>query len=112
MDDPFNIMEDFDIRTARINVSGSTAIVDNVKKVIIMSDTNITVDHGRGQISICGMDLNVEYIYDGRMRIKGKFAGIEFFSGLRSSSSFTRVTAPSADEAGGTVRPSQQERKK
>lgn len=112
MEDPFNIMEDFDIKAARVNISGSVAIVDNVKKVIIMSDTNITVDHSRCQVSLYGMNLNVEYIYDGRMRIKGKFAGIEFFSGLKSLSSLTRVTVPSANEANKAVRPSQRGRER
>ena len=59
MEDPFNIMEDFDIKAARVNISGSVAIVDNVKKVIIMSDTNITVDHGRGQVSLYGTVIQI-----------------------------------------------------
>ena len=80
MDDMFNILDDFDIRAARINISGSVAVIDNVKKIIIMSDTNITVDHGRGQLS-----LNVEYIYDGRMRVSGKFEGVEFFGGRQEN---------------------------
>ncbi len=79
MDDMFNIMGDFDIRAARVNVSGSVAVIDNVKKVIIMSDTNITVDHGKGQLSLYGTGMNVEYIYDGRMRVSGKFSSIEFY---------------------------------
>ncbi len=79
MDDMFNIMGDFDIRAARINVSGSVAVIDNVKKVIIMSDTNITVDHGKGQLALYGVGMNVEYIYDGRIRVNGKFSSIEFY---------------------------------
>ena len=79
MDDMFDILGDFDIRAARINISGPVAVIDNVKKVIIMTDTNITVDHGKGQLSLYGTQLNVEYIYDGRMRVNGKFEGVEFF---------------------------------
>lgn len=85
MDDMFNILDDFDIRAARINISGSVAVIDNVKKIIIMSDTNITVDHGRGQLSLYGTQLNAEYIYDGRMRVSGKFEGVEFFGGRQEN---------------------------
>ena len=79
MDTLFNIMEDLEIRGARIYVSGAVAILDNVKKIIIMSDTNITVDHGKGQVSLYGTGLDIKYIYDGRMRVEGNFLGIEFF---------------------------------
>lgn len=85
MDDMFNILDDFDIRAARINISGSVAVIDNVKKIIIMSDTNITVDHGRGQLALYGTQLNAEYIYDGRMRVRGKFEGVEFFGGRQEN---------------------------
>ena len=81
----FNILDDFDIRAARINISGSVAVIDNVKKIIIMSDTNIAVDHGRGQLSLYGTQLNAEYIYDGRMRVRGKFEGVEFFGGRQEN---------------------------
>jgi sporulation protein YqfC len=80
MDNPFDVLEDFDIKVARILVSGTSAIIDNVKKIIIMSDSNITVDYGRGQLSLYGSGLTIEYIYDGRISVKGNFSGVEFFS--------------------------------
>lgn len=80
MDELFNIMEDIDARGVRMFVSGAVAIIDNVKKVMIMSDNNITVDHGKGQLSLYGAGLDIQYIYDGRIRVQGNFSGVEFFS--------------------------------
>lgn len=103
MDELFNIMEDLDIREARISVSGQIAVIDNVKKVIIMSDTNITVDHGKGQLSLYGTGLNVEYIYDGRIRVSGKFEGIEFFGKTPAAGGVRRVAAPKAGRIRGGI---------
>ena len=101
MDELFNVMEDLDIREARINVSGAVAVIDNVKKVIIMSDTNITIDHGKGQLSLYGTGLNVEYIYDGRIRVSGRFEGIEFFGRVPAAGAGRRVAAPKTNESRG-----------
>lgn len=98
MDELFNVMEDLDTREARIIVSGPVAVIDNVKKVIIMSDTNITVDHGKGQLSLYGIGLDIEYIYDGRMRVRGSFEGIEFSGRMHTAGRIRRVTAPKAGE--------------
>ena len=70
--------EDFDTKIARIEVSGAVAVIDNVKKIIIMSDELITVDYGRGQISLSGKNMMVDYLSGGRMCVKGRFYGIDF----------------------------------
>ncbi len=80
----YDMIEDFDVRVARILVSGEDAIIDNVKKIIIMSEENITVDYGKGQLSLHGDELSVDSIYDGRLCVNGRFSGIEFFGGNRN----------------------------
>ncbi|MCI8284757.1 MAG: hypothetical protein HFE90_05745 [Firmicutes bacterium] len=74
-----DLIEDFDISIARVLVSGDDAIIDNVKRIIIMSEENITIDYGKGQLSLYGNEMTVDSIYDGRICVNGSFSGIEFF---------------------------------
>lgn len=81
MEHSIALLEDFDLKSARILVSGADAVIDNVRRILILSDSGITVDHGKGQISVYGTGIRVESVCDGRMYLKGSFSGIEFYQG-------------------------------
>lgn len=72
-----DMLEDFGLRQARVLVSGAVAIVDNVKKIIILSEELITVDYGKGNVTVHGSKMWMEYISNGRMCIRGEISGIE-----------------------------------
>ena len=60
MEHSIALLEDFDLKSARILVSGADAVIDNVRRILILSDSGITVDHGKGQISVYGTGIRVE----------------------------------------------------
>ena len=72
------VFGDFSTRRAQIFVSGDVVIIDNVKKIIVLSEDIITVDYGKGKVSVNGCGLWMEYISNGRMCIKGKIMSIDF----------------------------------
>lgn len=72
------IYDEFNIGKGSIYVSGAVAIIDSVKRILIMSEDIITVEVGKGRISVNGRDLWVEYLSGERMCIKGQFYSVEF----------------------------------
>ena len=65
----------------RILVGGKTGILDNVKKIVLISGNNVVVSCGK-YISVSGRDLIVRQLSEERMFISGDI-DIEFF-GSRS----------------------------
>lgn len=72
---------DFDLRLPRILVSGKTAILDNVKKVVLISETSIIVDNGNRYTSLNGHDLIVNQLGEERMQVTGSIEMVEFYEG-------------------------------
>ncbi|MGI6731084.1 MAG: YabP/YqfC family sporulation protein [Anaerovoracaceae bacterium] len=70
---------DFSINMPRLLVSGNTGIIDNIKKIVLISDKNIIVDHGSQYSSIIGMDLVVKELGEERLTVTGKIQSIEFY---------------------------------
>lgn len=74
---------DFGINMPRILVSGKTAIIDNIKKVVLISENNIIVDNGKRYTSVIGSDLVINQLGEERMQITGNINMVEFYEGKK-----------------------------
>lgn len=75
------VLFDFSIKMPRLLVSGETGIIDNVKRIVIISESNIVVDHGNRFSAISGNRLRVTLIEEERMVVTGDIRSVEFYSG-------------------------------
>jgi sporulation protein YqfC len=73
------LIYDFSINMPRILVGGRTAILDNVKKIVLISENNVVVSCGSRYISINGIKLIVRQLAEERMLISGDIHAIEFY---------------------------------
>ena len=70
---------DFDIRGPKIIASARAAVIDNVTKVILISDESVTVDTGRFYVTVKGRNFVISEIWEGRLELEGNIEGIEFY---------------------------------
>lgn len=80
------IAYDFDLIGPKITATDKVAIIENIKKVILISDASVTVDTGRFYVSVKGKDFSIGEIWEGRMELEGKIEGIEFYKALGTDS--------------------------
>lgn len=73
------ITYDFDITGPKITASAKAAIIENVKQVVLISDTQVTVDTGRFYVTVTGSRFIISEIWEGRMELEGEITGIEFY---------------------------------
>ena len=73
------LLFDFAVNMPRVLVSGSTTVLDNVKKVMLLTDAEITVFNGRCFTSVKGHDFVISELKDERMLVTGKVEEIRFF---------------------------------
>lgn len=83
MDIKEELLFDFSINMPRLLVSGETGIIDNVKKIVFITENSIVVDHGSRFSAINGGGLRVKMIEEERMVVTGKIASVEFYSGKK-----------------------------
>ena len=83
MDIKDELLFDFSINLPRLLVSGETGIVDNVKKIVFITENSIVVDHGSRFSVMNGEQLRVKMIEEERMIVKGKILSVEFYSGKK-----------------------------
>ncbi|WP_027399337.1 YabP/YqfC family sporulation protein [Anaerovorax odorimutans] len=70
---------DFGLNMPRILVSGKTAIIDNIKKIVLISQTSIIVDNGNRYTAVNGDNLVVNQLGEERMQITGNINMVEFY---------------------------------
>lgn len=70
---------DFSMNMPRVLISGKTGILDNVKKILLISDTSIIVDHGNKYSAISGTGLTVDQLEEERMLVSGTIQSVEFY---------------------------------
>jgi len=83
MDIKEELLFDFSINMPRLLVGGETGIVDNVKKILFISENSIIIDHGSRFSAINGDQLRVRIIEEERMIVKGKISSVEFYPGKK-----------------------------
>lgn len=76
---------DFSLTGPKITAGETVAIIENITKVVLISDTLVTVDTGRFFVSVSGSRLVIGEIWEGRMELEGKIRGIEFYPALGKS---------------------------
>lgn len=81
---PDELIYDFSVNMPRVLIGGKTGILDNVKKIILISRQNVTASFGKRSVSINGDNLIVRELAEGRMLISGDIASIEFYGSEES----------------------------
>lgn len=77
------LLFDFSINMPRLLISGKTGIFDNVKKVVMISENSIVIDHGNRFSAVNGAGLRVKLIEEERMIVTGDILSVEFYSGKK-----------------------------
>ena len=70
---------DFAVKMPRLLVSGNTAVLDNIKKVVLISASQIIIDSGSRFTAVTGKNLEISEIADRRMFIEGDIDEIRFY---------------------------------
>lgn len=73
------LLFDFAVNMPRVLVAGRTTVLDNVKKVMLLTDTEITVFNGQRFTSVKGHGFVITQLKDERMLVAGKVEEIKFF---------------------------------
>lgn len=73
------LLFDFAVNMPRVLVAGRTIVLDNVKKAMLLTDTEITVFNGQRFTSVKGHDFVITQLKDERMLVAGKVEEIRFF---------------------------------
>lgn len=77
------LLFDFALNMPRVLVTKHTAVLDNVKKLMTLTDSEIIVLNGLGYTSLAGRDLVVTSLNDERMMVAGEVDEIRFFKTLQ-----------------------------
>ena len=78
-----DILFDFDVNMPRVLVSGRTAVLDNVRKLMLLTDSEIVVFNGQRYTSVTGEDFVVTELKEERMLVSGEVKEIRFFKTLQ-----------------------------
>lgn len=70
---------DFAVNLPRIMIAGKTAVLDNVKQVMLLTDSQIVIYNGNRYTSVSGHDFVITQLKDERMMVRGEFEEIKFF---------------------------------
>ena len=72
---------DFAVKMPRLfSVSGNTAVLDNIKKVVLLfRPSQIIIDSGSRFTAVTGKNLEISEIADRRMFIEGEIDEIRFY---------------------------------
>lgn len=77
------LLFDFAVSMPRVLVAGETTVVDNVKKLLVLTDSQIVVYNGRRYTSVTGKGFVVTRLKEERMLIAGEVNEIRFFKALQ-----------------------------
>lgn len=77
------LLFDFAIQMPRALVSGNTVILDNVKKLMLLSQNQIIVHNGQRFTSVTGKNLIIKELKDERMLITGDLEQLQFYGTLQ-----------------------------
>lgn len=72
---------DFSLHMPRVLISGRNGVLDNVKRIVLVSDTSIVVDCGKKFAGVGGVGLTVDWLSEERMLISGEIRSVEFYGG-------------------------------
>ena len=78
-----DILFDFAVNMPRVLVSGRSAVLDNVRKLMLLTDSEIVVFNGQRYTSVTGEDFVVTELKEERMLVSGEVKEIRFFKTLQ-----------------------------
>ena len=70
---------DLDFNEPKVTVSRQLAIMENVKTIVMISESSLTVECGNSFVTVTGSDFNIKEIFEGRLLVEGVIQGVEFF---------------------------------
>lgn len=76
------LLFDFSVNLPRILVTGETTVLDNVKKVMLLTDDEIVVFNGQRYTSVKGRGFVITQLKEERMLVAGEVEEIRFFTAL------------------------------
>lgn len=82
-----DLLFDFAINMPRVLVSGRTTVLDNVRKLMLLTDNEIVVFNGQRYTSVTGTDFVVTELKEERMLVSGEVREIRFFKTLQEDKS-------------------------
>jgi hypothetical protein len=77
------LLFDFSISMPRVLISGKTGILDNVKKIVFITENSVIADHGDRFSAVNGDGLRVKLIEEERMVVTGEIRSVEFYGGKK-----------------------------
>ena len=77
------LLFDFALNMPRVLLSGNTVILDNVKKIVLLSENQIIVHNGQRFTSVAGKGLVIRELKDERMLITGDMEQLQFYGTLQ-----------------------------
>ena len=78
-----DLLFDFAINMPRVLVSGKTTVLDNVRKLLLLTDSEIVVFNGQRYTSVKVTDFVVTELKEERMLVSGEVREIRFFKALQ-----------------------------
>ncbi|GAB1476549.1 hypothetical protein MASR2M70_13830 [Bacillota bacterium] len=70
---------DFSVNMPRILIGGRIGVIDHVKKLLIVTETNIVADCGSGHTSLQGKGLIIRRLSEERIIVTGEIEAVEFY---------------------------------
>lgn len=77
------LLFDFAINMPRVLVTGKTTVLDNVKKVMLLTDCEIVVFNGQRYTCVKGHGFVITQLKEERMLVAGEVEEIRFFTALQ-----------------------------
>ena len=77
------LLFDFAINMPRVLVTGKTTVLDNIKKVMLLTDTQVVVYSGQKYTSVTGHEFVITQLKEGRMLVSGEVEEVRFFASLQ-----------------------------
>ena len=77
------LLFDFALNMPRVLVTGETTVLDNVKRVMLLTDEQIVVFNGWKYTSVKGRGFVITQLKEGRMLVSGEVEESRFFASLQ-----------------------------
>lgn len=73
------MLYDFSVNLPRVLIGSKTGVLDHVKKLLIVTESNIVANCGSGHISVHGEKLTIRQLAEERIIVGGDIKTIELF---------------------------------
>ncbi|MBE6037441.1 MAG: hypothetical protein E7223_07540 [Clostridiales bacterium] len=73
------LLSDFSFQKPRVLVTDRFAVVDHVKKLLLVSGESVVAGCGSFCAEVTGEKLMIECLADGRMEVRGEVRGVQIY---------------------------------